>query len=603
MYKQTDDMMHVDGFSLNDIVVRLDSVAEHIAGLIAEHEEHFLSLGSRLHDLSSQSDSLYRRASSLAEMTSGQEMQSSINALSEEFEEMTGVCRLDLSEESRAQLKKTLESVQGLDAYMDQFRRIVRNLRMLGISTRIESARLGSMGRGFVTLADDVDKLAGNIVTHTSRIADSSRELSGLVASALDQATTIISQQKLCSEELFDHIRTNLEDLEELSRKSRQLSTGLPAKMKKIANDIGEVVAFLQFHDIIRQQVEHVEEAIRDILGEAKERIAQGVDPHQELVIAGWIQDVCALQASQLENGRKRFFDAVERIKDHLWAIAGIVDELCGEIRETVGSADDLEGTILDTIEKNMAQALDSINTFAKQGEGMSRVVRSVAGTVQDMSSFVTDIEEVGSEIELISLNASIKAAHTGEQGRALGVLASSIQRLSVDARSQTELVSGELTSISDASRSLIFNADQAASEGEVRDLVAGMEGMLDNVKKLNDRSRQVFRELLDRGKELAVDIQTLSQDVQFHVQACEDMDTTRKELDSVVRELDRTIPEGVEEDRSERLQKMLERYTMEAERIIHKNVMEKAPEEDTEQVDLFDPAHDSEFGDNVELF
>jgi methyl-accepting chemotaxis protein len=35
---------------------------------------------------------------------------------------------------------------------------------MLGISTRIESARLGDQGLGFSTLADDVEALAGKIV-------------------------------------------------------------------------------------------------------------------------------------------------------------------------------------------------------------------------------------------------------------------------------------------------------------------------------------------------------------------------------------------------------------------------------------------------------
>ena len=55
---------------------------------------------------------------------------------------------------------------------------------MLGISTRIESARLGGDGRGFSTLADDVEKLAHAIVDHCAGIAAKIEALGGHVASA-----------------------------------------------------------------------------------------------------------------------------------------------------------------------------------------------------------------------------------------------------------------------------------------------------------------------------------------------------------------------------------------------------------------------------------
>lgn len=68
-----------------------------------------------------------------------------------------------------------------------------------------------------------------------------------------------------------------------------------------------------------------------------------------------------------------------------------------------------------------------------------------VSATIAEMGNFVVDIEDVGAEIKLIALNASIKAARTGEQGRALGVLAMAIQRLSSEAREQTQAVSDAL--------------------------------------------------------------------------------------------------------------------------------------------------------------
>ncbi|TVM28184.1 methyl-accepting chemotaxis protein, partial [Oceanidesulfovibrio marinus] len=100
---------------------------------------------------------------------------------------------------------------------------------------------------------------------------------------------------------------------------------------------------------------------------------------------------------------------------------------------------------------------------------------------------FLEDIEEVGSEIELISLNASVKAAHTGEKGKALGVLASSIQQLSQQAGGRTESVKDIRGSIGEASNHLKSNDEACMDSSHVTDIVTILEQILEGIRRIDE--------------------------------------------------------------------------------------------------------------------
>ena len=69
--------------------------------------------------------------------------------------------------------------------------------------------------------------------------------------------------------------------------------------------------------------------------------------------------------------------------------------------------------------------------------------------------TFIGDIEKIGIEIRMIGLNACIRAAHVGEKGTALGVLADSIHQLSGDTSGLTDAISENLKKVIQAAREL----------------------------------------------------------------------------------------------------------------------------------------------------
>jgi methyl-accepting chemotaxis protein len=172
------------GTFLKECLAAIPGVKTTLTKAIAGREADFLALGAGLQDIALKAGQLTQVASSLTELTAGQIVTQFISDLDRELAGMSQVCDNTASDRNIDELQNILVTIKSLTALITEFKRIVRTLQMLGMSTRIESARLGDDGRGFTTLSDDVEGLAHNIEDNSSKILDKSRSLEQLAASA-----------------------------------------------------------------------------------------------------------------------------------------------------------------------------------------------------------------------------------------------------------------------------------------------------------------------------------------------------------------------------------------------------------------------------------
>lgn len=596
----------------------LSSMERKLSGVVGARENDFLALGAGLNEFHGQSLELADLATEMAGLTSGEAMTGSLDKLSEELGRMTDLCELSGSEQSIAELDAVNSIIDELEAIIVEFGRIVKKLSMLGISTRIESARLGSKGIGFSTLADDVEKLANNIVNYSGQIVENAKALSGYVDMASSRTRGIIGTQKACSLNIFENLNSNIESLSRMTSHSSDLSKRISEKTKNISDNISQAVLSMQFHDIVRQQVEHVEQAVhdmKDILDEKKDAFSQASLDSESIETVAWAGDVLQLQCSQLDHSRDRFVEAVESMLQNLQGISENILDISEDIRRLMSAESGEEGTALAGVERGITFVSGSLREFAHEGEELGKLMTSVAETIATMSSFVVEIEEVGAEIELIAINASIKAAHTGEEGAALGVLASAIQGLSVEARKQTDAVSGILGGISASASVLQENASGYYDQSKVEAILSNLEGIVKNIQSVDRDSREKFRSLRDRSDDLGKSIREMTRKIDFHTDVAGKLEEVRRFLAEARGLAQEVVPLETDRNRSERLQKLYERYTMETERDVHEaafgaNSPGGAGRLAESEIELFDGsdsqeagAGDDGFGDNVDLF
>ncbi|MBG3877829.1 methyl-accepting chemotaxis protein [Desulfovibrio oxamicus] len=592
---------------------RLGRVGSGLAQLVQRREDDFLALGAELQDVAMRVQDIAADSQQLNRIASGDTVRHILEELVSELDAMQTLCHVDDDAEDLAMLARARELVHELSRSIRDYARVVRTLQMLGISTRIESARLGSDGRGFSTLADDVEKLGYKIVEYSDRITQQAKTLDSLAEKAEASTREMREMQRECAYSVFGSLRENMDTLHEVAEGSRKASEDVRGHTADIAASMGRIIGSLQFHDIVRQQVEHVEEALTDaraclegapvnVPANAPEDAAADEAMAVELAVAA---DICALQEAQLENARVSFSDAVSTLRRELTAIAASVrgvGQRTGGFTDEACHVEDCGGTaVLDRMERSVTEIATRMLSLAEQGERMGNVMVEVAEMVAQMSVFLEDIEDVGDEIELIALNASIRAAHTGDKGKALGVLASSIQRLSQDAGESTMALATLLREVDGVAGQLKSYATAYLDSSRVSEISGELEGLTRGLREVNGEAAQLFARVGSACTELAARVDHVVRGLDFDAQVAAGLSDAAGDMGEMAASLRERVPASARAVASRRLAAMRDRYTMEQERVLHGRVLGGGHAAQDAAVSV-DESGDG-YGDNVELF
>jgi methyl-accepting chemotaxis protein len=562
-------------------------------------EDQFLALGSRLQEFAFRSADTAREAHDLVELVSGRETSELNEQLKTLFSEMENY--LDQVRKQGQESCKTLEQVLTLlDNVMtplEGFQKMDKALRMLSISTKIESSRIGELGAGFITLAMDVEKLSHTVNEKSASIMKQRNELTKMIEQNLQLVRTAGKKQQDDAGQILAQISGNTETILDLNRSSSEAGAVAAQTANEVAADIGNVVASMQFHDITRQQVEHVIEALEKLFAS----MAQNNNPTQLVSETG---DVCELQSAQLHHASEQFNQAVEAIIENLNSIAAKQGLISNTLQNALtGGGSSGGNSLFEKMQQGMKQVTAILRRCAETDQELSATMASVASTINEISNFVSDIEAVGSEIDLIALNAQIKAAHTGTEGAALGVLAEAIKRLSLDAVTQTKAVAETLLAINDVTRHLF---DTSATEtcnlsSQVEKLDYDAGSIVLSFEKINNQIEKQFTALCHNATSLSEEIAAATASVHVHTEVRNLINEPKLVLEQIYHEA-RTLIPATEEFRSN-LRHMEERYTMESERMIHEMLAARHGIKLNLQSQAAASSSDSEFGDNVDLF
>ena len=300
---------------LEDCALGILPLLPRLSCVIKDREEDFLRLGTTIFDINSRAGKFSVAATGMASSVGEGSLHKAIAELEREAAEARSVFGKISSTEQMEDMAEVLQLIRTLGQAMNRFETLVRTLKVLEITTRIESARLGASGAGFTTLADDVRSLGSVIDEHTTKIAEHSTRLMSQVSGAQERSRRQLASQEKLVENMFEHLFSSIAELETMRTNSTSLVKELADGSRHVAKNMGHVIASVQFHDITRQQVEHVEE----ILVQAEEEIRGRAEETELLGLGAWTRDVLRLQAPLLRQSEEAFRTAVEDlIANHL---------------------------------------------------------------------------------------------------------------------------------------------------------------------------------------------------------------------------------------------------------------------------------------------
>lgn len=577
----------------------LPSLTLRLAGVIRDREEEFLHLGATIFASNSKARTFSSNASDIAQSVGQRALEDTVLELQEQITETRSVFAVDASSTHLQDIESISDHIGKLTQAMSQFGIMVRSLKILEIATRIESAHLGQAGAGFSTLADDVKSLSTKIVQNSTTIREHIDTLYKQVGTTHQHGKKQMQEQNKQVQDIFAKLQSGIEQMQQMRASTEVLIEELAQGSSHVAKNMGQVVASVQFHDITRQQVEHVQK----ILDQVAQEISQGTDHGDSASMGAWTLDVLKLQISQLKQTKIIFSRAMEDLIASLNSIVRNIDELCQRIAAVVYVGTGQQASTLDLIGEHIAQVIQTMRLASDQALATSQTMTNMAGTISTVGEFVDDIDEIGTEIELIALNASVKAAHTGDQGRALGVLAIEIQDLSNQSQTHTSRVTDTLNRIADIAQSMILAAQQSDMVEKTTEIQHTFNGILERLNALDQSLRRDITTLLDLGKTLVQDMRGLTDSIQVHHEVEKDLSAHEEFLSELMNKF-APFSEILQSARQpEKLREQLDRYTMESERLVHLDVFGQENHDDANDALLFEDDTVELFDTNTEFF
>ena len=638
------------GLDGDGLSTALQGIGKELDLLTKSTEDDFLRMGEMLQGFYERSNGMAGVSASVARLMTGEQ----IGAVGDGFRRL--IERIEAleadSRRSAAMLRNLLEVRAQLCSRLAGFYHTIRSLRVLGVSTRIESARLGERDIGFSILADEVGKLAKEIEEKCSHLSARAESLGELIDRTLAKVSDMEASRHAQAFLILNNTMSNLNSLTERHELSAKCAGDVSNRYAAVSRSIGEIVTSLQFHDITRQRIEHARDALLAVADRESTEKCTGPGSEEPGHSAGsadgagqkgcpvsgsgrkpkdashalkqrlFCGDVCALQIAQLGSAKTAMVSAVKNIVNHLEKVANTVKDAAEETREMAGAADKAERSFLSEVEAGLTSVVSTFSAYAETERDISQVIGSVSSTLNDMSAHTGEIKAIGEKTKLIALNAIVKASHIGDEGVTLSVLAEAIHRLSIETRRQTENVTDALRSMTSESESLRGGAGPVGREDglEASSLEQELTSLLESLGNIERDIETLLVRVNDEGAALAKDILSALEKVRVHHRVDGAISDVVTRLQGIVSSVESLNPGDPRSSTAEHIQALEASYTMKEEREVHRSLTdaldtpgnagspganpsmasspagaepEAAGEEDTSE----------DLGDNVELF
>jgi methyl-accepting chemotaxis protein len=581
-----------------ELAAKLDYLLNQLQQFLDISENDFLVIGGKLRDYQGLCNKINNLAKNIIQTIGTEILSSGITELG--FLMNTIGEHLTNSAQSIEKEKNELLKIQNklscIEDNLDGFDKIVKTLRMLGISSKIESARLNLMDGGFFLLAETVEKMSIEIGERKLSIKVKSRHLVQQVTKSFGDILGLETEQQKQNKKFKNSAASSLESF----KQKNLVCVNAIGEMNIVGTNLTEylrnIVEAVQFHDITRQQLQHVCEVIVELVQKVNDD-----NNYNDNELFSHVYDNSQLQASQLYNTLQDFTKSVMSIIDSLKEVESGTHQLFDLSRKIIGFESSQNKMNHNLFEQELIFITDSLQKSLLIDQNLDTSISDILSVVTDLVKQIETIEEVGDEIELIALNARVKAIHLGTDGEALSVLAEAIQKLSMDAKEQTVEIFELLKTVDNLSgnmRSEFTDARHQTSGILLQTTLEDMNRLVASIKEVENNAMVEINKLDEIVNFFKDELQSTINNISIHVSAEQILSPLTTELHSISDELQSRFK--IDSQRIKNTSDIMGKYTMQSEREVHTKFT-KASDDAAGRIGI---VNDSDgLGDNIELF
>lgn len=213
----------------------------------------------------------------------------------------------------------------------------------------------------------------------------------------------------------------------------------------------------------------------------------------------------------------------VERIVEMNQELKDIKDETV-EVGDRASVTSQENVAVLNKLSNNIQTNVNRIEDYCKRigstSANVETVMASLIKNISETSMIIKELEEITSQVSLLSLNASIEAARAGEAGKGFAIVAEEINELATATKNCTDVFK--------------YNIDKVTNEAEKvgKDITEELETIKRESDAVNDDVSTLFSEITSSVKQ--------SNDVNSSI--CNNLLNNNKQLVKITNELNGAI-------------------------------------------------------------
>ena len=215
------------------------------------------------------------------------------------------------------------------------------------------------------------------------------------------------------------------------------------------------------------------------------------------------------------------------------------INESVNEIRNQTTAVQDSSKIMNDKI-KSMQ---DSSHKMDEGISAISKRIETVNTTVDKVSNIVSVIEEISSETNLLSLNASIEAARAGDAGKGFAVVAQEIRVLSDNTNTERENIKQIISSLVEECRYCVQasgtivedNAKQKEEIKAVLDEFGSLDEQIQKTAEKADEIEELVTAMIELNDDITKSSNSLTDVSAANAAATEEMNANIEELNAMM--------------------------------------------------------------------